>query len=154
MANKDNDNKSNKFPYQMLFDKFKVSTQIGKGSFGTVYSGTNITTQETVAIKTEYKSPKTQNNLLESEAYKLISLQGFKGIPQVYQFGKLKNYHVLVMELLGKSLNELFNQMNRRFSLQTVCVLANDMIHLIEYVHERQVLQPDIKPDNFMMGRG
>ena len=50
MANKDNDNKSNKFPYQMLFDKFKVSTQIGKGSFGTVYSGTNITTQETVAI--------------------------------------------------------------------------------------------------------
>lgn len=154
MANKENDNKSSSFPYQMLFDKFKVSNQIGKGSFGTVYSGINITTQEAVAIKTEYKSPKTQNNLLESEAYKLVSLQGFKGIPQVYQFGKLKNYHVLVMELLGKSLNELFNQMNRRFSLQTVCVIANDMIHLIEYVHEHKVLHRDIKPDNFMMGRG
>ena len=58
------------------------------------------------------------------------------------------------MELLGKSLNELFNQMNRRFSLQTVCILANDMIRLIEYVHEHSVLHRDIKPDNFMMGRG
>lgn len=154
MANKDNDNKNKAFPYQILFDKFKIANQIGKGSFGTVYSGINMTTQEPVAIKTEVKTGKNQNNLLESEAYKLVSLRGFKGIPQVYQFGKLKGYHVLVMELLGKSLNELFNQMNHKFSLQTVCVLANDMIHLIEYVHEHKVLHRDIKPDNFMMGRG
>ena len=154
MANKENDTKNNTFPYQTLFDKYKVSSKIGKGSFGTVFSGVNITSQEPVAIKTEVKGAKNQSCLLESEAYRLVSLKGFKGIPKVYQYGKVKGYNILVMELLGKSLNELFNQMNRRFSLQTVCILANDMIRLIEYVHEHSVLHRDIKPDNFMMGRG
>lgn len=154
MAEKENDTKRNTFPYQILFDKYKVSSQIGKGSFGTVFSGVNTTTQETVAIKTEVKGAKNQNCLLESEAYRLSSLKGFKGIPKVYQYGKVKGYNVLVMELLGKSLNELFNKMNRKFSLQTVCILANDMIRLIEYVHEHSILHRDIKPDNFMMGRG
>lgn len=154
MADKENDQQKSIFNHQTIFEKYKISSQIGKGSFGTVYSGVNIITKEQIAVKTEMRGSKNQNCLLESEAYKLVTLRGFKGIPKVFQFGKIKGYNVLVMELLGKSLSDLFSHMQKRFSLETVCILANDMIRLIEYVHEKKILHRDIKPDNFMMGRG
>lgn len=56
------------------------------------------------------------------------------------------------MEYLGKSLEELFNFCGRKFSLKTVCILGIEMIKRIQYVHDRNHIHRDIKPDNFMMG--
>ena len=97
MADKENEQQKNIFNHQTIFEKYKISSQIGKGSFGTVYSGVNIITKEQIAVKTEIRSSKNQNCLLESEAYKLVTLRGFKGIPKVFQFGKIKCYNLLVM---------------------------------------------------------
>ena len=41
------------FSFQIVFNKYSVIRQIGKGSFGTVFAGVNIKTNEKVAIKTE-----------------------------------------------------------------------------------------------------
>lgn len=58
------------------------------------------------------------------------------------------------MDNLGASLEELFRKCQRRFSLKTVLMLADQMIQRVEYMHSRLYLHRDIKPDNFLMGLG
>jgi casein kinase 1 alpha len=61
---------------------------------------------------------------------------------------------VLVMDLLGPSLEDLFNFCSRRFTVKTVLMLADQMIGRVEYIHTKNFVHRDIKPDNFLMGIG
>ncbi|KAL0554230.1 hypothetical protein IC582_008147 [Cucumis melo] len=133
-------------------NKFKLGRKIGSGSFGEIYLGTNIQTNEEVAIKLENVKTKHPQLLYESKLYKI--LQGGTGIPNVRWFGVEGDYNVLVIDLLGPSLEDLFNFCSRKLSLKTVLMLADQMINRVEFVHSKSFLHRDIKPDNFLMGLG
>ncbi|GAB2293362.1 Casein kinase 1-like protein 2 [Dionaea muscipula] len=133
-------------------NKFRLGRKIGGGSFGEIYLGTNIQTNEEVAIKLESVKTKHPQLLYESKLYKI--LQGGTGIPNVKWFGVEGDYNVLVIDLLGPSLEDLFNFCSRKLSLKTVLMLADQMINRVEFVHSKSFLHRDIKPDNFLMGLG
>ena len=58
------------------------------------------------------------------------------------------------MELLGPDIESLFTKRRSRFSLKTVLMLAEQMITRVEFLHKKNYIHRDLKPDNFLMGTG
>ena len=74
------------------------------------------------------------------------------GIPQVFLFAKEGSYNIMIMEMLGKSLEDLNQLCKGKFSLKTVLMLGEQCVERIKYFHSRHFLHRDIKSDNFVMG--
>ena len=135
---------------QLLFHKYLIVKKLGAGSFGCIYSAKE--NNNWYAIKLENKNK--GQNLLENEAYIMSYLSGVK-IPSVKSFGYSGDYNVLIMELMGKSLEDLFENLpNKKMSIRCVCNLGYQMIDIMEYIHNKHIIHRDIKPDNFVMGKG
>ena len=126
-----------------------VNKQLGKGGFGQLYLGRNIKKNVFIAIKVEEQ---IQRSHLTMEYQILKELQG-DGIPEVYKLHNGHKHNYLLMQLLGKSLDKLFSDTNRKFSIKTVSQIAYQMVQRIEYVHSRGYIHRDIKPGNFLIGR-
>ncbi|KAF2419700.1 kinase-like protein [Tothia fuscella] len=133
-------------------DKHQLALRLGAGSYGEVYQGHHLETGQEVALKLEYNqvSPSQLNN--EVEIYK--ELDGGIGIPRVYWYGSDCEFRVMAFELLGPSLEDLFNYCGRRFSLKTVLLLADQLISRFQYIHSKGYIHRDVKPDNLVMGVG
>jgi len=132
--------------------RYRLGRKIGGGSFGDIYLATDVTTQEEVAVKLEHAKTKHPQLHVECKFYKVM--QGGVGIPLVRYYGTEGEYNVMVMELLGPSLEDLFNFCNRKLSLKTVLLLADQLISRIEFIHGKNFIHRDMKPDNFLMGLG
>ncbi|GMY17594.1 casein kinase 1-like protein 3 [Fagus crenata] len=137
---------------RILGEKFKLGRKIGSGSFGEIYLATHIDTFENVAVKIENRKTKHPQLLYEAKLYNI--LQGGSGVANMKWCGVDGEDNVLIIDLLGPSLEDLFVYCGRKFSLKTVLMLADHMITRIEYVHSKGFLHRDIKPDNFLMGLG
>ena len=128
-----------------------VNKQLGKGGFGQIYFGRNIKENYPIAIKVEENGNRS-HLFLEYEILKEI--QGEDGIPKVYKFRQGHHHNYLMMELLGKSIDKLFSENKKNFSFKTIFQIGYQMIQRIEYVHSKGYIHRDIKPGNFVIGRG
>ena len=142
---------------KIIFKKFVITKLLATSEFAWVYEGKNVNKNIPVAIKIEKKD---KYNLLESEAYILMGIKGF-GIPQIISFGKCGPFKILIEELLGKDLLNIWKSVpfkkdpwghNNTF-IKDICLLAIQGIERLKYIHEKNVIHRDIKPKNFLIGR-
>jgi casein kinase 1 len=131
---------------------YVLGRKLGSGSFGEIYVATHKETLQEYAVKLE--SVRTKHPQLLYEAKLIRHLQGSPGVCNVYYCDTEGEYNVMVMDKLGSSLEDLFNICNRRFTLPTVLQLAEQMLLRIEYLHSKNFIHRDIKPDNFLVGTG
>ncbi|PIL32672.1 hypothetical protein GSI_05376 [Ganoderma sinense ZZ0214-1] len=129
--------------------KYRLEEEIAIGGCGTVFQGVHTVAGKEVAIKLEPAIAKSSPLKQESKIYK--TLMGGPGVPWINWSGKQGDYNVMVIDLLGPSLEDLFRMCNRHFSLKTILMLADQLITRIEYIHSRDFVHRDIKPANFVV---
>ncbi|XP_037730755.1 casein kinase I isoform X1 [Drosophila subpulchrella] len=139
-------------PEIIVAGKYRLLSRIGNGSFGELYRAEGLKYGEKVAIKLE--SASVNYPLLPREAKIYEVLRGGEGIPHVRHFCTEGVYNVMVMDLLGPTLEDLLNLCARSFSMKTTLMLADQILARVELLHRKCFIHRDIKPDNFLMGLG
>ena len=132
---------------KLVFSKYKLIKKLGEGSFGKVYKAEY--NSKYYAIKFEQREG--GQDLLKNEATIMSYLKGNPHIPKVHSYGFSGNYNIFVLQLLAKSLEDVFNE-RQKFSLKTGAMLAFQMIEVLKYIHSKHIIHRDIKPDNFVLG--
>lgn len=133
----------------IINNKYKILDKIGAGSFGAIYKGENIRTKEHVAIKIE--SIKSGTKMLKNESIIYQYLGTKPGIPTVKWFGKDSDNYYMILNLLGKSLQDVKNE-EKRFSLKNTLTIGIQILYLLQFIHEKDLVHRDIKPENFLLG--
>ena len=137
---------------KVVASKYKLIRKIGAGSFGQIYIGEDISTHKQVAVKLESTKNQSPQLPYESKLYNVFS--GCCSVPKLYFYGSEGHYNVMAIDLLGKSLEDHLVEKRHRLSLKTVLMLTDQMISCVEFVHSKNYIHRDIKPDNFVMGTG
>ena len=122
---------------------YRLIKKLGSGAFGQIWKAVHEKTKEEVAIKFEDVNSKHQQLYYECKIYLWFHSDSTvigQAIPQVLYYGTEGNYNLMVMDLLGKSLEDLFNLCGRKFSVKTVLMIAQQAIKRIEYIHSRRII--------------
>lgn len=142
-------------PGKISNGKYELDKKLGAGCFGEVFRGVNVETKELVAVKFEALEARTQQ--LEQEASIMGMLkQGLKeppqGFPECFYFGREGKYQCLVMECLGRSLEDRLQIQGGQFKPVDTALIAEQLVRRVEFLHSKGIVHRDIKPENFMWG--
>ncbi|XP_074575007.1 casein kinase 1-like protein HD16 [Curcuma longa] len=142
---------------------YKVERKLGKGGFGQVYVGRRIspanpsdrTTGSSaveVALKFEHRTSKGCNYGPPYEWQVYNTLGGIHGVPKVHYKGRQGDYYVMIMDMLGPSLWDVWNNNSHTMSVEMVACIAIEAISILEKMHSKGYVHGDVKPENFLLG--
>ncbi|KAE8654596.1 hypothetical protein F3Y22_tig00117048pilonHSYRG00972 [Hibiscus syriacus] len=135
---------------------YRVEKKLGKGGFGQVYVGRRISASGPgaleVALKFEHRSSKGCNYGPPYEWQVYNALSGSHGVPRVHYKGQQGDYYVMVMDRLGPSLWDVWNNSSHTMSIEMVACIAIEAISILEKIHSKGYVHGDVKPENFLLG--
>ncbi|XP_071702829.1 casein kinase 1-like protein HD16 [Rutidosis leptorrhynchoides] len=141
---------------------YKIERKLGKGGFGQVYVGRRINApvphERTgsnaieVALKLEHRSSKGCNYGPPYEWQVYNTLGGSHGVPRVHYKGRQGDYYIMVMDMLGPSLWDVWNNNSHSMSIEMVACIAIEAISILEKIHSKGYIHGDVKPENFLLG--
>ncbi|GMH12417.1 hypothetical protein Nepgr_014258 [Nepenthes gracilis] len=140
---------------------YRIERKLGKGGFGQVYVGRRVggsTNERTgqgaveVALKFEHSSSKGCNYGPPYEWQVYNALGGSHGVPRVHYKGRQGDYYVMVMDMLGPSLWDVWNNNAHTMSVEMVACIAIEAISILEKIHSKGFVHGDVKPENFLLG--
>eukprot|EP00250_Pteridium_aquilinum_P008634 c18092_g1_i2 orf=1121-2776(-) len=139
---------------------YKLERKLGKGGFGQVYigrrlnGGTEITGPHAVevALKFEHRNSKGCNFGPPYEWQVYNTLGGSHGVPRVHYKGRQGDYYIMVMDMLGPSLWDIWNSTGQAMSTEMVACIAVEALSILEKMHNRGYVHGDVKPENFLLG--
>ena len=143
---KENNSSEDGIINKVFLFKYMPVKKIGSGSFASVYKAES--GDECFAMKFERRS--NEYEYLEDEAIIMRYLK-CPQIPVVKCFGKNMEYNIMVMELLGDSLEFNFT-IKKKFSVKTVAMIGYQILSILEFIHDKHIIHRDIKPANLVMG--
>ncbi|XP_050212334.1 casein kinase 1-like protein HD16 [Mercurialis annua] len=135
---------------------YRIDRKLGKGGFGQVYVGRRISPIASgaveVALKFEHRSSKGCNYGPPYEWQVYNTLGGIHGVPRVHYKGRQGDYYVMVMDMLGPSLWDVWNNNSHTMSIEMVACIAIEAISILEKMHSKGYVHGDVKPENFLLG--
>lgn len=140
---------------------YKLDRKLGKGGFGQVYVGRRISggigcsgpDAFEVALKLEHRNGKGCSSGPPYEWQVYSTLNGCYGLPLVHYKGQLGDYYILVMDMLGPSLWDVWNSNNQMLTEEMVACIAVEAISILEQLHLKGFVHGDVKPENFLLGQ-
>ncbi|KAL4933510.1 kinase-like domain-containing protein [Aspergillus undulatus] len=103
-------------------------------------------TLETVSIKTGSCLP------LAREVHTLQAAAGGVGIPHLHWFEIISGKEVMITDSYGPTLEELFSESGRYFSVCTLLLLADQLLSRVEFIHSRNIVHGNLNPFSFALG--
>jgi serine/threonine protein kinase len=124
-----------------IANKYEILEKIGEGTFGKVFKGKNIRTEERVAIKIQHKDIE---KVLKHEAKIYKHLKDVLGIPVIRNYGTESGFNYLILDLLGISLSDA------KITSKNCIEYMIQSFNIIEQIHNNGIINRDIKPENFL----
>ena len=130
---------------------YQFHRKISNDCFGYLFLVTNRYTNRRSALKVEVI--KNESSLtLKKEMHLLKKLEGVKGVPQVFNFGRTEKLLYLELELLETDLSYL-TEKDSKVDYAFIVKIGGELLRILQEVHSRSIVHRDIKPQNIMLDK-